>query len=117
MAATTGRRCIFWDLRGPSLEETKERPAITTPPKVDDLGYLFDPWDWSEELAVEFAEQEDITLTEDHWVVINFMRDYFEEKMKAPEATRSSTCRNAAASTATACSSCSPMVRKAGLPE
>ena len=59
---------------------------MTTQPKVDDLGYLFDPRDWSEELAVEFAEQEDITLTEDHWVVINFMRDYFEEKMITPEA-------------------------------
>jgi tRNA 2-thiouridine synthesizing protein E len=59
---------------------------MTKTPKVDDLGYLFDPWDWTEELAVEFAEQEDITLTEDHWEVINFMREYFEEKMKAPEA-------------------------------
>ncbi len=59
---------------------------MTTSPKVDEPGYLFDPWDWSEELAVEFAKQEDITLTEDHWVVINFMRDYFEEKMITPEA-------------------------------
>jgi len=59
---------------------------MTTQPKVDDLGYLFDPWDWSEELAVEFAEQEGIPLTEDHLVVINFMRDYFEEKMITPEA-------------------------------
>ncbi len=86
---------------------------MTTLPKVDDLGYLFDPRDWSEELAVEFAEQEDITLTEDHWVVINFMRDYFEEKMITPEARHTvkhlSKCCGV---DPTACSSCSPMATK-----
>jgi TusE/DsrC/DsvC family sulfur relay protein len=39
-------------------------------PNVDEEGYLIEPHDWSEDLAQEFARQENISLTEDHWDVI-----------------------------------------------
>jgi len=55
-------------------------------PAVDAEGYLVDPQDWSEELAVEFAGQENIPLTDNHWDVIRFMREYYEEHQVAPDA-------------------------------
>jgi len=60
--------------------------AFTKLPEIDAEGYLVEPQDWSEELAEEFARQENITLTADHWDVIRFMRAYFEEHQVAPDA-------------------------------
>ena len=51
--------------------------AMTKPPAIDDQGYLLDPAEWSESLAQELARQENIELTEQHWTVIHFMRDFF----------------------------------------
>ncbi len=48
-------------------------------PDTDGEGYLVDPFDWSEDIAKEFAHQENIQLTEDHWDAINFMRQYYSE--------------------------------------
>lgn len=55
-------------------------------PEIDSEGYVVDPLDWSEELAEEFARRENIQLSEDHWDVVRFMRDYFEEHQVAPDA-------------------------------
>lgn len=55
-------------------------------PELDAEGYLVDPQDWTEELAKEFARQENISLTEDHWDVIQFMREYYEEHQIAVDA-------------------------------
>ena len=46
---------------------------------VDDEGYLTDLNQWNEELANHMAEKENITLTDAHWEVINFIRGYYEE--------------------------------------
>lgn len=54
-------------------------------PDLDEEGYLIDPSSWSETLAQEFASQENILLTEDHWDAIRFMRDYFAEHQVAPD--------------------------------
>ena len=55
-------------------------------PEVDAEGYVIDPQDWSEALAQEFARQENIQLTENHWEVIRFMREYFDEHQVIPDA-------------------------------
>lgn len=55
-------------------------------PTIDDEGYLVEPQAWSEELAEVLARQEHIPLTEDHWDVIRFMRDYYEDRQIAPGA-------------------------------
>ena len=60
--------------------------AFVQLPAVDAEGYLVDPQDWNEELAEEFASQENIRLTEDHWDVIRFMRGFYEEHQVAPDA-------------------------------
>lgn len=54
-------------------------------PDVDEEGYLVDPATWTEELAGEFASQENIQLTEDHWDAIRFMREYYAEHQIAPD--------------------------------
>ncbi|HQS57644.1 MAG: sulfite reductase subunit gamma [Gallionellales bacterium 35-53-114] len=48
-------------------------------PPVDAEGYLIEPMDWNEEVALELARQENIELTDDHWDVLRFMRDYYAE--------------------------------------
>ena len=47
-------------------------------PDVDAEGYLVEPHDWNEEVAKVLAEQENIVLTDDHWEVLNFMREYYD---------------------------------------
>jgi len=56
------------------------------PVSADDEGYLVDPADWSREVAEEMARQEGIVLTEAHWVVIEFVRKYFEQRQIIPDA-------------------------------
>jgi dissimilatory sulfite reductase related protein len=48
-------------------------------------GFLVDPQQWSEELAVEIARENGIPeLTERHWQVVKFMRDRYLETGTAP---------------------------------
>lgn len=52
---------------------------------VDEDGFLETPGDWNEEVAKEFAKLEDITeLTDQHWKVINYLRDYYHQFGIAP---------------------------------
>ena len=52
---------------------------------TDGDGYLTDPADWSEEVALELAGREGITLTDEHWAVLRFMRAYLDEHRVAPD--------------------------------
>jgi len=54
--------------------------------RVDGEGYLIDPADWNEQVATELARQERIVLSEEHWAVIRFMREYYEQRHIAPDA-------------------------------
>lgn len=58
----------------------------TDEPSIDDEGYLIDPQDWNEDIARQFATEESISLTEDHWDAIRFMRDYYAQHQIAPDA-------------------------------
>jgi tRNA 2-thiouridine synthesizing protein E len=53
---------------------------------TDEEGYLVDPADWSEGVAVELARREGIVLTDGHWAVIRFVREYYEQRHIAPDA-------------------------------
>ena len=46
---------------------------------LDSEGYLCNLDDWSEEFAVALAKDEGLALTEEHWEVIRFLRDYFRD--------------------------------------
>ena len=45
----------------------------------DGHGYLLDPHQWDQRVAKAIALEEDIELSDDHWAIIGFMRDSFEE--------------------------------------
>lgn len=55
---------------------TVDGRAILTDPE----GYILDMAQWSEAFAVALAEKEDLTLTDEHWDVIRFIRDYYEQR-------------------------------------
>lgn len=48
-------------------------------------GYIVDPEDWSEDLARELAAEENLTLTDEYWPILHFMRDYWQEHKVAPD--------------------------------
>ena len=52
--------------------------------ETDKQGYLVDSNDWCEELAPIIAEQENITLSEQHWEVVHFVRDFYVEYNTSP---------------------------------
>ena len=56
--------------------------------EVTDEGFLVNPEDWTEDIAVEIAKSESIDLTDEHWKVINYMRDDFEASGKVPSIRR-----------------------------
>jgi len=51
---------------------------------ADEEGYITDISVWSEDLANTIAETENIDMSDDHWEVVNFLRDYYEEYQIAP---------------------------------
>lgn len=51
----------------------------------DAEGYLINPEDWSEDVARQLAAEEGISLSEDHWDVLRFMREYWSEHQVAPD--------------------------------
>jgi len=53
--------------------------------ELDREGYLLNPAQWNEDVARELAAKEDIELTDDVWEVINFVRDYYNERQAVPE--------------------------------
>jgi TusE/DsrC/DsvC family sulfur relay protein len=44
---------------------------------LDEDGHLVNAEDWSEGLAVRFALQDGVELTNDHWQVIRFVREHY----------------------------------------
>ncbi len=53
---------------------------------LDEEGFLFDPEQWDEEVAKFLAEQEGVELTDTHWNIIRFMRDFLDEHGVAADA-------------------------------
>ena len=52
---------------------------------VDEDGFLQDPDLWNDDVAKDFMSTEGITeLTEDHWKVIHYIRDYYLQFGIAP---------------------------------
>lgn len=51
---------------------------------TDAQGYLENSADWHEGLAIEIALQEHIDMTEAHWQVIHFVRDFYLQYNTSP---------------------------------
>ena len=51
----------------------------------DTEGYLIIPDEWTDDIAIELAKEEDIELNEYHWQVLRFMNKYYGEHDVAPD--------------------------------
>jgi dissimilatory sulfite reductase related protein len=45
--------------------------------EVNEEGYFTNPSQWTKEIAVEIAKEENLTLTEQHFAIIDFLRKRF----------------------------------------
>ncbi|RDK89619.1 sulfurtransferase TusE [Enterobacillus tribolii] len=52
--------------------------------ETDAQGYLHDSADWSEELALVLAAGEGIEMSEAHWEVVRFVRQFYLEFNTSP---------------------------------
>ncbi|MFU2058392.1 TusE/DsrC/DsvC family sulfur relay protein [Avibacterium volantium] len=52
--------------------------------ETDNEGYLLDLTQWTPEVALAIAEKEGLSLTEAHWEVIHFVRDFYQEYNTSP---------------------------------
>lgn len=59
--------------------QLSERSIETNP-----QGYLCNLADWNEEYTEKMAEQDGIQLFDDHWELILYFREYFEEHQVCP---------------------------------
>ena len=63
---------------------TKQQGPVVTP-EVDEEGFLTKGETWTEEVARILAQSQIAeSLSEDHWRVINYMRQYYEEFKSVP---------------------------------
>jgi len=51
---------------------------------TDKEGYLKNLADWSDAVAAAIAQQEQITLTEQHWEIISLLRDFYQQYEVSP---------------------------------
>ncbi|MFQ5430938.1 MAG: TusE/DsrC/DsvC family sulfur relay protein [Nitrospinota bacterium] len=51
---------------------------------TDEEGYLTNLDDWNEDIGRFIAEEEGVEMTDAHWEVVNFLREYYEEYKIAP---------------------------------
>ena len=52
--------------------------------ETDAFGYLLNITDWNEDVAKHIAQLEGVELTEAHWEVIYFVRDFYQEYNTSP---------------------------------
>ncbi len=50
----------------------------------DEEGYIQELDKWSKDLAGLIAQEENIEMSDEHWEVVDFLRDYYEEYQIAP---------------------------------
>ena len=51
----------------------------------DEEGYLVNPDDWTPKIALALAKKEHLLLTSEHWMGINFIREYYVEHGITPD--------------------------------
>ncbi len=52
--------------------------------EVDEEGYLRNPADWDEAVALAIAAEEGIELTPVHWMLISWFRTFYEKNERHP---------------------------------
>ncbi|MBF0609743.1 MAG: TusE/DsrC/DsvC family sulfur relay protein [Magnetococcales bacterium] len=52
--------------------------------ETDEDGYLLNLADWNEDVAHYLAKTEEVEMSEPHWEVVHFLREYYDEYKIAP---------------------------------
>jgi tRNA 2-thiouridine synthesizing protein E len=52
--------------------------------EVDEQGYLQNPDDWSKTVAIALANRDKVDLSETHWGLIDYFREYYKENLRHP---------------------------------
>jgi tRNA 2-thiouridine synthesizing protein E len=52
--------------------------------ELDEEGYLTNLADWNRDVAEFLAKEEKLEMTDSHWEVIDFLREYYDEYQIAP---------------------------------
>ncbi|MCW5635437.1 MAG: TusE/DsrC/DsvC family sulfur relay protein [Rubrivivax sp.] len=52
--------------------------------ETDEEGYLVNLSDWNKDIAEAIAKAESVEMTDNHWEVVNFLREYYDEYQIAP---------------------------------
>ncbi len=52
--------------------------------EVDEEGYLEDLNEWIPAIADVMSAEDELTLTDEHWDILNFLREYYDEYQIAP---------------------------------
>ena len=52
--------------------------------ETDEEGYLVNLSDWNKEVAEYIAQTENVNMTDQHWEVVDFLREYYDEYQIAP---------------------------------
>lgn len=52
--------------------------------ETDEEGYLSNINEWERGVAEVMSKDDDLELTDEHWEIINFLREYYEEYQIAP---------------------------------
>jgi len=52
--------------------------------ELDEENYMVDLSEWNEDIAKVLAGQDSMDLTDNHWEVIKFLREYYQEFQIAP---------------------------------
>ncbi len=52
--------------------------------ETDEEGYLVNLADWNKDIAEVIAKAENVEMSENHWEVVNFLREYYDEYQIAP---------------------------------
>ncbi len=66
-------------LTNPSCHKNKVLDVKGRQVLTDNEGYIQDMDEWSEDFSRALARAEGLVLTDEHWEVIYYIRDYYEE--------------------------------------
>ena len=63
-----------------------ELKLAATQVSVNEEGFLTNLKDWNQEIALVLAECENIEMTAEHWEIVNFIREYYQNFKHLPNA-------------------------------
>ena len=62
--------------------------SASNSPERNNEGFLEDAATWTDEVACEIAQEDDIELTEKHWEIIYFLRNFYKQHEISPPSNR-----------------------------